>query len=590
MSHASSEEQKNEASYESNGAESEEEEERTATPDRSDPVPPEGQEGPGSSEAGAAGDAGKPSAPDWLIDNIAELSKNTRSIYLIYLGFLAYCAVTVVGTSDQQILLGESVRLPIVGVDVGLTGFFVMAPVVAICTFVYLQLYLQELEALKHTLRADYKPVGAGRLYPWMINVTDRPQPGTVGWLQRAAVKGALWWMLPVVLFLFAVWYLKAQDLSIAGWVVVLTPAAGVVAALYFWHQYHGDGGAFQDDVRSDLGKRFMLIGGGLLQLIVLLVFVSTATGWWPRFGFGIATIDVSYQSLVTEKERARYWIDLNSERLNGANFTQSILINADMQETHLKEAELSGSHLDSADLSNARLQEADLTEARLQGAVLTEARLDSAYLRRARLKGADLSGARLQGANLSGARLQGADLTEARLQGADLSGARLQGADLFEARLDSTFLPGARLQGAVLTEARLVNADLPRAFLQGTVLTEARLQRADLREARLDSAYLSGARLREALLASSSSTDTSLVQLQGARLGGSVLDRLFCGTSEGYAEEYTLCTQTQEMSSLIVDELCQATSLEEVATDPEILDGIKRKCPKLLMSGTVGD
>ena len=38
-----------------------------------------------------AGEAGteKPKAPKWLIDSIAEVSKNTRSLYLWFLGFLA---------------------------------------------------------------------------------------------------------------------------------------------------------------------------------------------------------------------------------------------------------------------------------------------------------------------------------------------------------------------------------------------------------------------------------------------------------------------------------------------------------------------
>ena len=82
---------------------------------------------------------------DWLIDNIAECSKNARAIYLLYLGFLAYCTVTLFGVTDRQIVLDEGVRLPIINVDVALQGFFFLAPVVASVVFVYLQLYLQRL-------------------------------------------------------------------------------------------------------------------------------------------------------------------------------------------------------------------------------------------------------------------------------------------------------------------------------------------------------------------------------------------------------------------------------------------------------------
>ncbi len=45
----------------------------------------------------------KPEAPGWLLDNIAEASKNARKIYLLYIGFLAYCALTVVSTTGRQI-------------------------------------------------------------------------------------------------------------------------------------------------------------------------------------------------------------------------------------------------------------------------------------------------------------------------------------------------------------------------------------------------------------------------------------------------------------------------------------------------------
>ena len=80
----------------------------------------------------------EPKAQDWLFDNIAEASKNARKLYLLFLGFIAYCALTVVSTTDRQMVLkNESVRLPIVNLDVSLNGFFLLAPLLAIFLFVY---------------------------------------------------------------------------------------------------------------------------------------------------------------------------------------------------------------------------------------------------------------------------------------------------------------------------------------------------------------------------------------------------------------------------------------------------------------------
>jgi hypothetical protein len=84
----------------------------------------------------------KPEAPSWLLENIAEASKNARTIYFLFVGFLVYCGLTVVGIKDRQIILNDAVSLPILRMDVPLNGFFILAPVIVIFLFLYFQLYL----------------------------------------------------------------------------------------------------------------------------------------------------------------------------------------------------------------------------------------------------------------------------------------------------------------------------------------------------------------------------------------------------------------------------------------------------------------
>jgi len=74
----------------------------------------------------------KQKPPDWLVENIAEASKNARKIYLLYITFLAYCALSVAGTPDRQIILNGSIRLPLIDADVSVIGFFLVAPLMAI--------------------------------------------------------------------------------------------------------------------------------------------------------------------------------------------------------------------------------------------------------------------------------------------------------------------------------------------------------------------------------------------------------------------------------------------------------------------------
>ena len=186
-----------------------------------------------------AGEAGteKPEAPKWLIDSIAEVSKNTRSLYLWFLGFLAYCALALATTTDRQIVLDEGVLLPIIGLSVPLGVFFVVAPLLAILLFTYLQLYLQRLKGLVEDLRQNFRPIRKRRLYPWILNIAEDPEGGSIGVLQKLVPSFVLWWALPMVLLLFVWISLKKHDVALSMTVGVLS-GLGFIAAGYFWYQY----------------------------------------------------------------------------------------------------------------------------------------------------------------------------------------------------------------------------------------------------------------------------------------------------------------------------------------------------------------
>jgi hypothetical protein len=182
--------------------------------------------------------AQKPKAPEWLIENIAEASKNARKIYFLYIGLLAYCALTVVSTSDRQIILNETATLPILRLEVSLNGFFLLAPLVAILVFIYFQLYLHRLKGLVDDLRNNYVPIEKKRLYPWMVNIAEDPEPGWVGKWQQRIVRFSIWTALPLVMILFSVWYVKKHE-PIWSYVVGLAPIVGTYFVLRFWSYYH---------------------------------------------------------------------------------------------------------------------------------------------------------------------------------------------------------------------------------------------------------------------------------------------------------------------------------------------------------------
>ncbi len=404
----------------------------------------------------------KPEPPESLLDNIAAASQNAKRIYFIYSGLLAFCVLTVAGTADRQIILNERITLPIIAVNVSLQGFFILAPVLVLF-FIYLQIYLNKLQRLFHALRNDYAPIKEDeRIYPWMLNFAEELGSGLVARTQRFIVNFSIWWSLPLVLMLLALWYLKKHDpVSVIGH----GPLVATLLVVAFWTSYEYPGGhpykfTFKDlksFVINNRHKSTLLAIALLFEICFYWVLMPRALrgdrilGAWPA-------VNVSYENLSSGERGAStrlYNVDLKDAKLQGGNFRGAIL----------KKADLRGADLSYADFTNALLQHADLRGANLRHAILKGARLDSA-----KLDSANLAGARCQGASFRGASLQNlkhdslaggvwlreadlprANLRDADLQQADFKDADLRFADLSYAKLKSAVFRGARLDSAVL-------------------------------------------------------------------------------------------------------------------------------------------
>jgi hypothetical protein len=394
--------------------------------------------------------AQKPKAPEWLIENIAEASKNARKIYFLYIGFLAYCALTVVSTSDRQIILNETVSLPILKIDVSLDGFFLLAPLIAIFVFAYFQLYLKIRKKLISRLERDAPSIEEEHLYPWMLVALDFPGRALIDRLQAAIVKFSVWYSLPLVLALISTWFVKKHD-PILSYIIGLAPIAGTVVVLWFWCQY--------EDVKFRVLQipRFLLLNWGknilvfvviAYEVIFLSFIIPTAnegfsqvtkdTKGYEKYLKPWFCLNLSHEKLVSEAEtdyEGLYWANLSEAHLEGANLTNAVLKRADLEKAHLNNAILNWAILEKANLKEADLQKADLEKANLEKADLWKAYLQNANLWRANLREADLNGANLQGAKFEEADLQGTYLVGANLQEAYLEGASLKGAKLWQAK-----------------------------------------------------------------------------------------------------------------------------------------------------------
>jgi uncharacterized protein YjbI with pentapeptide repeats len=102
----------------------------------------------------------------------------------------------------------------------------------------------------------------------------------------------------------------------------------------------------------------------------------------------------------------------------------------ANLSETKLIEADLTGAFLENAELRQTDLSEANLTKADLRGASLNETKLLRANLTGANLTGAQLVSVILNETNLTDANLSNASIY-GRLKGATLSRVQFKGANL---------------------------------------------------------------------------------------------------------------------------------------------------------------
>ncbi len=436
-----------------------------------------------SSQASQRVSAGAPIAniaPDWILNNVAEASKTAGKIYTGFIGLLAYCALTVVSTSDRQILFDEPARLPLVNLGVPLLGFFAFSPVLMFGLFVYLQIYLHRIKGLITQLRTQYAPVEDRRLYPWMLTIAEEPEPGQIGQLQKAIVTASLWWSLPFVLFLYPIWFMKKHD-PVFSYVVGIIPLTGVWLVVWFWHAY--------DPSRKRGRATLATVGSVLSGLMLLLIIPLSNNGFFQR---GITNISLKHEVLITKPDQdyeSIYWADLHEAHLEAARLDASVLSRANLQGASLRFANLSSTKMDKANLLGANLQFALLIYSEMQGAVLADARLERA----------NLSRTKLEGANFYNAHLEGAKLFQANLDKANFIAAHLEKADLRFVDAKQALFGGAVLTEANLAHANLSGAYLEKANLEAALLNCVNFEDADFRDTRLNGADLSHARLRGA-------------------------------------------------------------------------------------------
>ncbi|HSS48023.1 MAG TPA: pentapeptide repeat-containing protein [Thermoanaerobaculia bacterium] len=505
-----------------------------------------------------------PRPEDSAVKPIEDAGTLHTSLMITFLLSCLYFCITVTSTTHRLLLLGGTLKLPLLDVSIPLEGFYVVAPAVILCLHVYLMLQYHVL--VRRLLDPLTSRLGNDVDYflfpsvPVLRHVLREEEP----WVSRLIRLGLM--LINVALPVLALCLAQYYFLPYHSFLITLWHQTLIVLDLFvIWY--------FFITVRSHfietklLGRRVLTMVGFIGLVSFYSFFLAIVPGTWFEFftsrSFDLPSwfqrnLKIPDQLLISEEpsqEVIAAFVDKNAKSSRDSAIYLRFAVGARLQGRDLRYADLEEAKLFNADLRGADLRHAKLVGADLSGANLNPqehitllrqvrsarksetiahllengdfkpTRLDDANLYGANFEGATLILASmvhtdLQGANLDGLELTGADLTEARLSSAWLAGSELSHVKLDGAALRNTHLEGATLDYASLAGARMAQveaqaASFVKANLEGAQLAEANLRTASFRDARL-----SGSDLRRAYLQGVSALDIESTDLRGSHLG----------------------------------------------------------------------
>lgn len=462
-----------------------------------------------------------------LGDAANEAARREAPQWFYFVTIMITLAALVGSTTHRVLFLEQPVRVPILGVEVPLLGFYVAAPVLFLVLHFHLlaQMRLMADKIAAYFRRAEQEAVDEPEVIPRAIRRLDSfplAQLLASRWRgERAVALSLMIWttfaILPLTLLLFfQLRFLPYQDV----WITWLHRGVLILDLAILWWLWPLSVVA---DHRRGRPRRVATLAASVSSaaLVVFSVGIATVPEEWLVDALPVAALrtplfdgEVDDQTLRPSTPFSRRIVlpneilippeDLRAFREDLHKAMDLIQRTTVLRGRSLKDAVLVGVDLRRADLSYARLQGARLSGAQIQGASFVDAQMQGAMLDAAQMQGAILDRARLQGAWLFAAQMQGASLLEAQMQGATLDLAQMQGAVFDRAQMQAARLIGTQMQGASFKQVRMQAASFTNAGMQGAVFDDAGLQGALFTEAQMQGAVLDGAQMQGALILAS--------------------------------------------------------------------------------------
>ncbi len=421
------------------------------------------------------------------------------------MGLIAYMVISLGGITHVDLLLDNKLTLPIVGVEIPLTGFAGFAP--ALLLLVHVGLLIQHVllgfkyrefnKALSNTeAKFEFQHPDRHLVHNYMFaQLVGGPlHPPMLVLVMRASIV-VTFIFAPVFVFLFfQITFLPIHNEWLTGfhraWLLADISALAAAAPFFQFANVRWSGKKYPTNRIGKLwGTSLPALWGGLAVIAISFSgLVATIPGEpfdnWISGLPSPLTIErgdrkiLALTSFLFEGE-----IPEDSDRPNSW-FTRNIVV------------------VDTDLVSDRETGEGEVT-LRLRHRDLRYAILDRSDLHQADLSGANMRGVSAQGVNFQGAVLQRTNLNEANLRFANFEGANLQRVELVDANLQYANLLSTNFEclgpwsgDSEETQAtgcsNLSGADLRNAWLQYTNLRGANMVGVWLQNATLDFADLS--------------------------------------------------------------------------------------------------
>jgi len=167
---------------------------------------------PDVSEAKAAGGMASPPADedfDKLLESVNAASRHCRNVYLTFLLLALYIALLVGSTTDEQLLRGTSVVLPVLNVGLPIVAVYTVVPPIFVLLHFNLLLQLHSLSCgIRQLTNVSGTAIGRIDLFPFTQMLVGHRDDALISTLNRFIVWMALCTIPLSLSFAVQVWFL----------------------------------------------------------------------------------------------------------------------------------------------------------------------------------------------------------------------------------------------------------------------------------------------------------------------------------------------------------------------------------------------